>query len=411
MSNQILIDIELPLGQAPLSFRSLESIENWLERERGFWAWLSKGALKGMFTSLANHRHRIQGVITKIRALDDANEIPDSNLTELKTSLEAYVQSGPRLQHSDRRAVFCSSFLESEDEEFATYLLKLFHNRKEVVQNAKGIRALLEFWAYSNSLSKENSDSAAEEFEQLNSSFVTRHQSTLDAIESGRSEIERLKIEIEKTSKYQQEEFEKSQLENQNRFVGQHQTSRLEWKQIHDESKRSLEATNKTYDEFMSLKAPVSYWDTKAEKHSRWALYLIIVFTILFAGLCCVLGYEAYKFVSPVLDQFEENPQTEIPLSLILPRLGIMGLTATFGIWPLRLISKNMLSQLHLSTEAKHRSTVLMTYLAMLRKDVLSETERSIILETIFKPISTGVVKDDGAPPTALDLVNKVAKG
>ena len=67
-----------------------------------------------------------------------------------------------------------------------------------------------------------------------------------------------------------------------------------------------------------------------------------------------------------------------------------------------------MLSNIHLATDARHRATVLVTYLAMLKNDKVTEKERTVILESVFRPIATGLVKDTDSPPSMFEVLEKV---
>ena len=84
-----------------------------------------------------------------------------------------------------------------------------------------------------------------------------------------------------------------------------------------------------------------------------------------------------------------------------------MVIIATFGIWAVRVFVQLMYSNAHLAADAKERYTMLLTYLAMIRESVLptAEEHKLLILQTLFRPGSTGVIKDDGAPSTWLDFI------
>ncbi len=48
-----------------------------------------------------------------------------------------------------------------------------------------------------------------------------------------------------------------------------------------------------------------------------------------------------------------------------------------------------------------------MTYLALLRKGNLQPSEQSLILTALFRPTSTGIIKDDAAPPFIAEWLKK----
>jgi len=81
---------------------------------------------------------------------------------------------------------------------------------------------------------------------------------------------------------------------------------------------------------------------------------------------------------------------------------------STFGIWVTRLSAKIFISNLHLRTDADERVTMIQTYLALLREGSgPMDEERQLILQTLFRPSSTGFIKDDG-PSSFHELVTNV---
>lgn len=50
------------------------------------------------------------------------------------------------------------------------------------------------------------------------------------------------------------------------------------------------------------------------------------------------------------------------------------------------------------------------TYLSLLRKkNALNEDERQLILQTLFRPNATGMIKDDAGPANLVDLINRMS--
>ena len=88
-------------------------------------------------------------------------------------------------------------------------------------------------------------------------------------------------------------------------------------------------------------------------------------------------------------------------------QLGIMLVISTFGIWLTRLSAKIFVSNLHLRIDAGERAVMMKTYLALMREgNGLEENDRKLILQTLFRPSSTGIIKDDG-PSGLLDVLSK----
>ena len=77
----------------------------------------------------------------------------------------------------------------------------------------------------------------------------------------------------------------------------------------------------------------------------------------------------------------------------------------TLFVWGLRVLVRSMMSEDHLSTDASARSAMAHTYLALIKQNAATDSDRTIILASLFAPVSDGIVKDDGMPvlsPAAL---------
>ena len=91
-------------------------------------------------------------------------------------------------------------------------------------------------------------------------------------------------------------------------------------------------------------------------------------------------------------------------------KFSIMLLISTIGVWLTRLSTKIFISNMHLGADAYERVTMIKTYLALLIDDRdLKSDDRQLILQTLFRPSSTGIIKDDG-PITILESLAKILK-
>ena len=148
----------------------------------------------------------------------------------------------------------------------------------------------------------------------------------------------------------------------------------------------------------MALKSSVRYWTNKREDHQRvlkWLGGCTLFFAAVTTGLFLWAAYE-----------LSLETASDVPLWKISILLAI----STVGIWLTRLSSKIFISNLHLKTDAEERVTMMLTYLALLRKGKgPPENERQLMLQTLFRPSSAGLVRDDG-PSGFLELFKLVRK-
>jgi hypothetical protein len=66
------------------------------------------------------------------------------------------------------------------------------------------------------------------------------------------------------------------------------------------------------------------------------------------------------------------------------------------------------LSHLHLATDAGERVVMVKTYLSLIEgQGIASDGHRQLILQALFRPAADGIVKDEGIPPTVLELLTR----
>lgn len=82
---------------------------------------------------------------------------------------------------------------------------------------------------------------------------------------------------------------------------------------------------------------------------------------------------------------------------------------ATLFFWSMRILIKLLFSHLHLERDAHERVVMTKTYLSLLRDESgLAEEDKKLILATLFRPASSGLMNDDGIPPGIYDLFTKL---
>ncbi|MEM1207776.1 MAG: DUF6161 domain-containing protein [Planctomycetota bacterium] len=169
------------------------------------------------------------------------------------------------------------------------------------------------------------------------------------------------------------------------------------------------------YTRQLQFDEPRLHWTLKQRYHYLAASILGLVF---FVSIAAAL-YGGYYFVEPLLlspgeiavAAGEANPSTSA--TVLIRRLAIVGLFASVAFIWLRLVIKLLLSQLHLASDAGERVTLIKTYLAFSvgkdDDDQTIEADRTLLLNTIFRTTSSGLIKDDALPPGVLDLVTRVS--
>lgn len=150
-------------------------------------------------------------------------------------------------------------------------------------------------------------------------------------------------------------------------------------------AKSQFDSITQTYDEKLALQSSVTYWGLKKDSHNlvMWATGIISV--LVAAGTAAGFIWVAHKFFQGTLAEVQ------------VWKFGVLVAISTFGVWLTRLFGKIFIANLHLRTDAQERETMILTYLAMLREgDVLKAEERELILQVVFRPSTSGYIKDDG---------------
>jgi len=221
---------------------------------------------------------------------------------------------------------------------------------------------------------------------------------------SDRAKAEAMAIEAARVEKEHAFEDVQKKIEGANESITAHirrsadviANQETQFKSLVETGQKELAAVKKAYDQEMSLKASVLYWKSKA----MWNRIAAVVFGLTAAaiGIAVVMGLD--RNASAILKGDAATPPHWWEVGTIV-------IMATFGIWAVRVFVQLMYSNAHLAADANERYTMLLTYLAMIRESVLptAEDHKLLILQSLFRPGATGVIKDDGSPSTWLDFI------
>ncbi len=165
-----------------------------------------------------------------------------------------------------------------------------------------------------------------------------------------------------------------------------------------DETRKKLADFQAHLNEKVALEESVEYWTKKRAKHEA-ATQVAAYRTIVIAGSTLV----AFILVAIIILVTTEDEVSPVKISILVA-------LSTFGVWITRLSAKIFISNLHLGADAYERVTMFQTYFALLAEGKgLNDDNREIILQTLFRPSSSGIIKDDG-PTSALETLVKALK-
>lgn len=81
-------------------------------------------------------------------------------------------------------------------------------------------------------------------------------------------------------------------------------------------------------------------------------------------------------------------------------------IAAIIYLWTIRSLLRFTLSHVHLALDAAERYTMIVSYLALIRKKDLPEGLLDKVFSAIFRPTGDGIVKEEGIPwPSIVDAI------
>lgn len=173
--------------------------------------------------------------------------------------------------------------------------------------------------------------------------------------------------------------------------------------EMRQEKEADLNNLKTTFETHMQLKGPLIYWRGKRREHAKGKFWMGL--SSIIGGLVgsLIIGASAYFLL----------PGTSTPDSIPWRSLGLFVLISTFVLWFVRLFVKLMLSHVHLYADAREREVMISTFMALMRRqegrEGVQKMDLALVLAPIFKPSTTGVIKDDGGPTTLTDFISRLA--
>lgn len=161
-------------------------------------------------------------------------------------------------------------------------------------------------------------------------------------------------------------------------------------------SDERLNAIAATFEKKLALQTSVAYWTQKRESHRTMCFVWGGAFAV------CLLSLVGYTHTAMTAGDSTESLIPEVVSWSTFPLGSVLkfGLMITFGLWAAKMLSRLLLSNLHLHADAAERVVMVTTYLALLKEHAaLKEEDRKSIVEALFRKSSTGMLRDDGGPP------------
>lgn len=226
-----------------------------------------------------------------------------------------------------------------------------------------------------------------------------------DTVAPAREALEQLQSEFSKRLESLTEEFRKSigVVEKDIEAFAQAHEAKLE------QATENLTRLDNQYREDIATRHAVEYWNKRKMVHRKRAKLFAAGVALWFL----VGGVSLYQMLVSSIDVESDNMLTAVGRLLkdspaLAPALvAISGLIVVLYLWVARLIVRFLLSNSHLATDASEREVATQVFLALMADESSSvaKEDRGLILQNIFRPTPTGMIKDDSAPATPVEIV------
>lgn len=195
-----------------------------------------------------------------------------------------------------------------------------------------------------------------------------------------------LKLELENKIKHANEVYQES-------VKSLHQQLSIE----EESAKSRFESFAHAYENQMKLKAPVQYWRDNCQHHQNAAIKFGIASIILSLLIFLPISYVAWEILASE--------------QIVWGKVSVVAFTTTLAIWLIRILVRMYLSHNHMQMNSQERVVMTQAYLALISEGGASSAEeRNLVLQAIFRPVSTGIVTDDAAPNNIVELITKARK-
>jgi len=228
-------------------------------------------------------------------------------------------------------------------------------------------------------------DKVIETFREQSRKAITRQETALNRVEENGMGLG-LSVD-ELGNKLKQREKELSQ---------QQQSAQTAISELVDRTKSDVESFAEAHKSEIYATEPVKFWELKTSYHrERFNVWWRWLIGVAIASVLAI-GYSWYWLFK---DQAEIQPW----------RIGLFVTTGTVIIVVLRLLSRITMSHIHLASDADERVVMMKTYISLAHERELDKSQRQLMLQALFRPSTTSLVKEDAVPASMLDLATRVA--
>ncbi|MRT17570.1 hypothetical protein F3C99_11450 [Vitellibacter sp. q18] len=146
------------------------------------------------------------------------------------------------------------------------------------------------------------------------------------------------------------------------------------------------------YEGKLRLKAPAKYWQNRASdlkvEGDKWRTWFIGSIIVGVVTLILIIAILSNKTIEDLFSTYGNA----IRFSIILITL------VSLLVYGIRTFAKLMFSAYHLRRDSEEREQLAYFYLAMMENKGIEESERYLVIQSLFSRADSGLLKDDSGP-------------
>lgn len=411
-----------------------EAASKWIEDEASKWGWLSdvtrhapeteRRACQSIQTVFETSHNRIRNVIRSVNQSYDSENF-QAVLNDLNEALlGAYGNTGTILYSKEPSALWSLDYGAKFPLE-AIFSVGVLINQNPAVGTAKAVRGVTAAISFLNgehldygAAQKKAFSSLLEEWQASAGQAITRVERDAQAV------ADRINTLDGKSSAFDQ---------------------RAE--KLIEEKTASIAALENTLRKKIALDDSIEYWKSRSiATHGAATRFGIVAGLFIILALSAVIieckilfsrtkehtstvqinavDSASKQSIAPVVTPVTQNSTVSEPTKSAVPsdesetvanqywRYLIIAVTLTFAIWISRVLVKITMSKLHASADAEERVTMLQTFLSLMADGSINKQEDiKLILQTVFRPGTTGLIDEESGPQTPIEMILKNVSG
>ncbi|MBN2731493.1 MAG: DUF2975 domain-containing protein [Balneolaceae bacterium] len=374
MGAKTLFTVNLGENGGRKYFYSIKRIKEWINKEIKYWNWIRSASIAGKNNLIQKHLQPIELLKNEVSGLDKENDSFEESLNRVENLINKYYGQNEILHSSHPKAKYVQK-IKKESKERAAYTLFQFYGININSNHSDHVIGLLYGFLYDRDIKSFN-ESNREVINELEISLKEHVEEFHKVINEKESALDSLADTKRDSLNKREEEFD-SFIEN---------------------AEKEINKIEQVYDKRLALQASVRYWKTKAESHEDFAREYRNYFAWSLVITSILLTLEIYY----LLNNYGINNAPPYWITAIVI------LTGAVCVWVARILAKIFLSNIHLKTEAEERRVMILTFLSLLRREeAISDDDKRVILQTLFRPSATGILKEDKLPSAFWDQLTK----